>query len=493
MLLIDFIKSLKSFRELKESTYPAEFKKIKELTSFLSDSTGMSQRCWHIMNNAGMQHCSRCNTKTTWWPRYKKYREFCSNKCVGESDEVQLRKKETCFNNHGVDVPAKSKIVRDAMKNTLIKNYGVDSPLRSLTIKNKAIATWNVNFGKDHPSHKHISDDVLSNLNNKEWLHARYVDDQMTLDEISKMADNVDPSSISRRLITFGIDIRHNHATSVAEKEVVQFLKEMDVIVIENTRSIIPPYELDMFLPDHNIAIEYNGLYWHSEQKGRDKWYHHNKLKKCINRNVRLIQIFEDEWLHRRQQVKQKIMSLIGKDNREKVYARKCQIVEVDTRTKQKFFDDNHVQGDGPSSINVGLTYNNELVAVMGFIKQKNKHYLNRYATKARVIGGFSKLLKHFQLNYKWKKLISFADLRWSDGNLYETTGWTLDTTIEPDYSYVIPGDTKRIHKFNYRRKNLHKLLKNFNPALSERVNCNNNNLLRVWDCGKYRFVIENK
>jgi hypothetical protein len=117
------------------------------------------------------------------------------------------------------------------------------------------------------------------------------------------------------------------------------------------------------------------------------------------------------------------------------------------------------------------------------------QHYLNRYATNCRVPGGFSKLLKYFQTNYEWQQLISFADLRWSNGGLYEKTGWKLDSILPPDY-YYSPDGRNRYHKFNYRRKNLPKLLKDFDPELSERENCNNNGILRIWDCGKLRYII---
>lgn len=128
----------------------------------------------------------------------------------------------------------------------------------------------------------------------------------------------------------------------------------------------------------------------------------------------------------------------------------------------------------------------------MTFIKQRNSEYeLRRYATSAHVVGGFSKLLSYFKKTYEWNMLISFADLRWSNGNLYKQTGWKLDKILHPDYVYS-PNAQNRVHKFNYRRKNLPNLLNEFNPELSERENCDNNNMLRIWDCGKLRYIIQN-
>ena len=154
-----------------------------------------------------------------------------------------------------------------------------------------------------------------------------------------------------------------------------------------------------------------------------------------------------------------------------------------------KFLNDNHIQGDGPGSIHIGLEYDSKLVAVMSFMKQKEKYYLNRYATSKQVVGGFSKLLKHFQRNNDWSILISFADQRWSNGNLYVQTGWELDSVLPSDYSYSSDGKN-RSHKFNYRRNKLQNMLNYYDPLISERKNCDNNGILRIWDCGKLKFII---
>lgn len=278
--------------------------------------------------------------------------------------------------------------------------------------------------------------------------------------------------------------------TSKPEVEIQAFLQQHNFKFETNTRKIIFPFEIDIFLPEYNLAIEYCGLYWHSETKGKGKQYHKQKLKKCNESGVRLLTIFEDEWVHRKDIVKTKILSILHKDIRPRVYARKCQIVTLTTHQKKTFLNTNHIQGDCSSSINIGLTYNNITVACMTFVKHQNHHYLTRYATSHHVIGGFTKLLKYFQDTNDWTQLVSFADLRWSDGHLYKTTGWVLDTVLPPDYSYV--RGNHRFHKFGFRRKFLTKKLSKFNPLLSEKQNCDNDGLLRIWDCGKQRWVLNN-
>jgi len=283
--------------------------------------------------------------------------------------------------------------------------------------------------------------------------------------------------------------VNKRNCTSVGEQQVAAFVEALGAQIIRNDRTVLSPQELDIYIPAHNLAIEYCGLYWHSEQLGKNKHYHKGKHDKCKQQGIQLLTIFEDEWANKRSQVERKLKSLLHVDVAA-TYARNCSVRVVDGNAKRTFFDDHHIQGNGPGSINLGLYHHDNLVACMSFIVQKDKHYLNRYASSTRVVGGFSKLLKHFQRTTQWTQIVSFADQRWSNGNLYTSTGWVLDKTIPPDYSYTPQGSNHRAHKFNYRRKYLPTLLTSFVPELSEWENCKANNVLRIWDCGKLRFVL---
>lgn len=274
--------------------------------------------------------------------------------------------------------------------------------------------------------------------------------------------------------------------TSGAENEIANFIESF-VPVERNNRTIIHPKELDIYIPSRNLAIEYCGLYWHSTDKvGRS--YHRDKLKACNAEGVRLITIFEDEWLHGERIVKQKLRSILGVDDRPRVGARKTTIELPTAAQKKRFMDQNHIQGNGPGSITIGLTHNDDFVAMMTFIDQSRGVFvLNRYATSVNAVGGFTKLLSYFCRAYAWKEIISFADLRWSDGHLYDLCGFELDKIIPPDYQYI--EGTHRAHKFNYRRKYLPSKLDHFDPSLSETANCASNGIHRIHDCGKKRYI----
>ena len=287
-----------------------------------------------------------------------------------------------------------------------------------------------------------------------------------------------------------------NYATisrvSAGETEIADYIKSLGECVITSDRQVLNPQELDILVPDHNLAIEYCGLYWHSEQAGKDRNYHKHKFAACASNGIQLLTIFEDEWLHRRNQVEAKLKSLLGKSDSRRLFARKCRIITLSRRVKKQFFDEHHIQRSGPGSITYGLVHDDCVVAAMTFISHGNGVYtLNRYATSCQVVGGFTKLIKHFQKNNEWQEVISFADCRWSVGRMYTQTGWKHVMTIPPDY-YYSPDAKHRVHKFNYRRSALPQLIHNFDPTLTERENCDRAGLIRIWDCGKMKFTLTN-
>lgn len=497
-----------------KTKHPELLTQLIQKTSFLSNlHTTISERIYCIEQNiTNVQLCKTCDEMPVrFLTNVKEYAFFCSPKCSSMSPAVKQAKVKTCNDRYGVDNPSKSGKVKIKKRDTLKKNYGVENirdssiinekiketnlarygainPFGSERIKEQIKVTNEQRYGVASPGSRPIPEQI-NYLDDRDWLLYNHHTKQKHLTTIAAEV-GVDPTTVANYCRKHGIDIL-SFAFSQQEIGIRTFITELEIeTVITNDRTVISPFELDIYIPSHAIAIEYCGLYWHSSAF-KNKNYHKQKHDLCKEQGIHLITIFEDEWLTRREQVKSKLKSLLGKDDRERIHARKCRINEVSSGEKNIFFEKNHIQGNGPGSINIGLEHNDELVACMSFIKHQNgKYCLNRYATGDQVVGGFSKLLKYFQNNYEWNEIVSFADLRWSDGNLYTRTGWELDSLLPPDYYYI--NNNNRIHKFNYRRKNLPKLLDHFDPALSETQNCDNNGVLRIWDCGKMRFVINN-
>lgn len=343
-------------------------------------------------------------------------------------------------------------------------------------------------YGVEHKSQIHLSVDTIRRLNNKDWLETQHIKEKRTLEDIATEL-NVQDTTVGRYFQSHGIKVTR-FPVSVAEKQIGEFLESNNIQYIRNDRELLKPQELDIFIPSHNIAIEHCGLYWHSENfKGTT--YHQQKMLECKKRNIRLLTIYSDEWTHSREIIQNKILHLLNMSPQQTVYARNTTAVPLTVPQKNDFFTTTHIQGSGPGSISYGLQYKGVTIAAITFIRKKNNEYvLNRYSTNCNVVGGFSKLLSWFKSNHQWTKITTFADLRWSGGDLYDKCGFTQDKILSPDYSYIVNG--KHIHKFNFRRKFLPSKLTKFDPSLSERENCEQEGLSRIWDCGKIRFVMIN-
>lgn len=267
--------------------------------------------------------------------------------------------------------------------------------------------------------------------------------------------------------------------------------------VVQRNRTILGNgKEIDIVIPLLGIGIEYNGLRWHSEYMGKDKNYHLNKTEVCNSKGIKLIQIFEDEYLGNKDLVLKKITHLLSMDrNVNKIMGRKCVVNEISYEKAKQFLDRNHIQGYGKSTVALGAFYGQFLVAVMTFIKtdKKDEWILNRFASDNNVIcqGIGGKLFKYFVRNYQPVAVKSFADRRWTltpDNNLYTKLGFKLTEVLAPEYRYVDKANpTKRIHKFNLRKKEIHRKY-NLDMNLTESQMVEKLGLTKIWDCGLYRY-----
>ena len=278
---------------------------------------------------------------------------------------------------------------------------------------------------------------------------------------------------------------------SKPEREINTFLDSISITGNTSDRKILNGLELDIYIPSNNLAIEFDGLYWHNElHKPND--YHLNKTKECQSNNIQLIHIFEDEWMFKENIVKSRIKNILGL-TQNRIYGRKCIIKEVNIKDSKLFLDNNHIQGKVNSSINIGLYYNNELVSLMCFNKPRSGigskydgYELSRFCNKldTTVIGSASKLLKYFENMYQPKEIKSYADLRWSEGNLYKTLGFELNHINEPNYWYII--NNQRKHRFNYRKSLL--INEGFDASKTEREIMFERGIYRIYDCGTLSY-----
>lgn len=269
-----------------------------------------------------------------------------------------------------------------------------------------------------------------------------------------------------------------------------------DVIIDKNCRSIIPNREIDIFLPEYNIGIEVNGLYWHNENHV-GKNYHLHKTQLAEEAGVHLIHIWEDDIIYKLDILEHRLRSILNRS--EKIGARLCHIREITSAEKRDFLLKYHIQGNCNSSIRLGAFYNGNLVGVMTFGKLRkfmnqshkdNEYEMYRFATSFNVIGLASKMLKYFITKYNPYHIISYADRSWTTkhSNVYQKIGFTLLSETVPDYYYV--NRDIREHRYKYRKSNLKHVLEIYDDMLSERANMERNGYYRIYGPGSLKYSV---
>jgi very-short-patch-repair endonuclease len=286
---------------------------------------------------------------------------------------------------------------------------------------------------------------------------------------------------------------------SAAQLNVINFIKEhYHGEIIVNYKRLIHPYELDIYIPGLKLAIEYDGLFWHSHcsmESKDEREYHLRKTEQCEKHGIQLIHIFENEWVLKTDIVKSRIKHLLGVSDCI-IYARKCKVIEISSLDSKDFLDKNHIQGNCQASVKLGMYHQSKLVAVMTFGKSRfNKKYeweLLRYssACNCSVVGGAGKLISYFKKSYTPRNVISFADRRWSLGKLYKKLGFDFLHDSAPNFWYWKKNGLHLESRIKYQKYKLKDLLKNYDESMSASTNMFSNGFRRIWDCGNKVYAL---
>lgn len=392
----------------------------------------------------------------------------------------------------GVDHPSKVNWIKDKINQTNIEKFGFKSPLNNLEIREKGKKTRQKRYGNDIP----MKNDIIrigNSIIGSDKNYISYVSDNVSIFNCDRNNDHsffIDSVSYHNRkrlhldLCTVCNPI--GSSRSIKEDDLYQFISSIyNGQIIQSYKDEL---EIDIYLPEIEIGFEFNGLYWHSEEyKERD--YHLKKTNHFKERGIRIIHIWEDNWSFKNEIIKSQIRSWIGL-NSNKIFARKCKIKEVSSKETMNFLEENHIQGKVNSIIKLGLYYNDSLVSVMTFDHSEgrkkissNEWNLSRFCNKldTSVIGGASKLLSYFMKTHIPKRIISYADKTWSQGDLYYQLGFSQILETKEDYKYVIGN--KRVHKSRFRKSKL-------GTDLSESNFMKSKYIPKIWDCGKMKFEI---
>jgi len=440
---------------------------------------------------------------------YEKYGVYNST----QSDKVLDKRRENNYKKYGYYETLSIPTIRDKIFETNLEKYGHKSPLGSELIREEIKLTNLIRYGYDNPQKNKVIRDkststfVDNKLRDKIEIldNIGYVIISNDLNNFNLRCDKGHEFGISRSWLN--LKIRNNivicndclgvPSKSIDQTKIEEFIEcNYNGEVISNDRTILNGKEIDIYIPELKLGIEYNGLYWHSELYKEDK-YHLNKTELCEEVGIQLIHIFEDEWLYKKDIVKSRLLNILGKSN--KIYARKCEIKEIDDNKEvRSFLNENHIQGFVGSKIKLGLYYDGDLVSLMTFgnlrknlgqVSKEGSYELLRFCNKLNtsVIGGASKLFKYFVGNYNPEYILSYADRRWSQGGLYEKLGFEFIHDTVPNFFYSNENKI-RMNRFNFRKDVLVK--EGFDKEKTARQVMIERGYYRIYDCGskKYSF-----
>ena len=412
-----------------------------------------------------------------------------------ERKDIVERIRNTNLEKYGTEFPSQNENIKEKVKETNLERYGVEYYSQTEESKNriketnlKKYGVDNIMLSKEFRDKFNISNELgfINYLGNRLYefkcLECNNIYDIDYDNYYKRILRKVNPCTICNPI---------SDQKSIKEKDLFNYISSIyDDEIIENYRDGL---EIDIYLPKLNIGFEFNGIYWHSDER-LDNNYHLNKTNYFKEKNIRIIHIWEDDWDNNRDIIKSQITYLLNKcDNR--IYARKCEIREVSGEIAKRFLENNHIQGFIRSNIKIGLYYDNELVSLMTFDQFEGRKKMNesewnlsRFCSKinTNVIGSASKLLKYFIKTYNPKRVISFADKDWSDGDLYYLLGFELKYELNPDYKYVY--NHKRINKQRFTKKKLVEM--GYDVKLTESQIMKELNIPKIYNVGQMKFEL---
>lgn len=430
--------------------------------------------------------------------------------------EIQAKARATNLERYGVEVVTKSEDIKKKIRETNLERYGVTTPLASPELRAKGRETCLERYGSEHPQVQKAwarvraeNPEVLDICNDPETGTTIYTCACPHPNSCTKCTEKTYKVSS----VIFASRKYNNTDTekctvllpvksfiSTPELVVRGWLDELGIEYITNTRSIISPHEIDIYIPSHQIGIEVNGCYWHSDLVRTNPDYHINKFRDAQEAGIRLYQIWEDWLVHKPDIIKSMLTNWLGL-NVHHLGARECVLKEVGSDEAKEFLDRNHIQGSTRASVNLGL-YDKvgNLVSLMTFSKArfvggKDSWELVRFCSRqgTSVVGGASRLLKHFIRTYQPGSIYSYSSCDISAGDLYKSLGFTSSGKISTSYWYIRPETFERFHRSSFTKSAIvaRGWKDRVDSSWTEKEVMDQRGFIRIYDGGTIRWDLE--
>jgi len=511
---------------------------IEEATSFIDDAgievKKMSQRLFCLYDNIRTPpKCDVCGGYNVYSPKrkyennpYSGWTLYCSKECAYRSERRMENFKKSMADAHGVEFSAQSKDLLKKKEDTMLARYGVRHAIQSEDLKEKIETTMIDRYGcKYSYESPEITDKIKTTmierygfehaLQNEEIKEKARLSEQKKalgdkfyiLSDKEKMCSLFKEADRNCKILASKIGVSvfsiykwlsyHEIPTTGAqsskgELEVCEFLDSLGVSYERTNKDILGGKHLDIFIREKNLAIEFNGLYFHST-KFKNRGYHKEKTMKCLKQDINLIHIWSDQWDDeiKREIIKNKIRIELGLYEGKRVYARNTTVRETTHKATKDLLNINHIQGSATGSLYLGCYDNNSdnIVGCMIFRKRQNGVWeLVRFCTDRLVVGCFSKMLKFFMRTNEWCEIISYADMSISRGGVYEKNGFDKIKITQPSMFYTKDGI--RYGRGMFMKKKL-KYLPNYSDTKTEKQIMEENGFLQVFDSGLIKYSLK--
>ena len=495
---------------------------LQFFNSIITETDNIPEKIYCLDHNyTEIPKCPICGKSLKFKSYTKGYQDYCSRACRFSEEawkKSEEKQKKTNLERYGVEYTSQAVVKKEKTIQTNLKRYGVTNPNKIKETRDKIKKTVQEKYGTDvywksedfykkskitkqkeiikKWKEKYNLDIVFLN-NNIKILNGcnKHGDIELTLNNArNRLYQNIKLCPICNSF--------EKEGSSYMEIWIKELLDFYNIEYIMRTKDVIAPYELDFYIPSKKLAIECNGVYWHSDIILDDHYYHYKKYNKCKELGISLIQIWEDDFKNKQNIIKDLILTKLTLLNK-KIYARNCklhQIKQIDIISQ--FYNLNHIQGWNINSSykSYGLFYNDELVACMTFgplrkalgqSSEPEVFELYRFAVKQgySVIGAASKLLSHFKKNNSWKEIITYAKLDYSNGNMYEKIGFEYDSVTPPNYFWVHKNKILRENRFKFRKS---EISDESNKHMTEVEIMHSKGYYRCFDAGNLKYIMKN-
>lgn len=369
------------------------------------------------------------------------------------------RREDSCIKLFGVSSPLKNSEIKKKVQKTNLKKYGNICSLNNTEVNKKAKNTLNTNWNNGHPKRENLLH--VENLN-EEYVKNNFIKNQhFLLDDFVKYY-NISYTHGRKLKRRWGIKVSNQLQQKSKEKAIFKWLETLNIETIHNDRTILKPYELDFWFPSKHLAIEFNGLMYHSfgshrlekfntlEKESKEKYFHLFKTNECQKKGVDLLHIFENEW---KDPLKKEIWKLLIQNKlglNTKILSKDYNIQDLSIEQAREFLYKNSLEVK-EFDLAKGIVHDQKIIAIMTFQKISNNRnweltnfcYKLDYIIRKNIL---LELLNDFIKENNPSDIITIINRRWDTGKLQKNLGFYLHSTLPPKLFYFKEKDLTHLY-----------------------------------------------